>query len=104
MYLSAVTFCSAIISLSLKNDSTKLAYGTTASSSVFEVSYLNNGTNHQANYIVPGDVILVEFLSPHSLSEGEELKLTIIPKSGNIRTISTYMPDIMVTKQVSIYP
>ena len=55
-------------------------------------------------YIDSGDVIQICFGSGGVVDEGEDIKMSLTPQSGNRMVVETVTPQVMATKRVQIYP
>lgn len=73
-------------------------------SSGYGVYYSLNGTTHKNGYLNKGDVSRLCFASPRTISEGENIKIQLVPKVGSILTVSTYTPDLITEYRTEIFP
>lgn len=65
------------------------------------VTYLSNST--ASDYLKLGDLVQLTFI-PGSLTRGQKIKVSLIPKIGIPTTIEFNMPDIISDYRISLYP
>ncbi|MFT4250775.1 MAG: archaellin/type IV pilin N-terminal domain-containing protein [Candidatus Woesearchaeota archaeon] len=74
------------------------------STSAFNVTYLQEGDNHQEGVLVRGDVIEIQFESSRDILESENVRLNFIPRIGTATMTVFDTPDVMSTQRVYLYP
>jgi len=70
----------------------------------FSNRYLQEGTNHRDGNLQRGDVIKVQYESARSIVEDEEIRLTLIPKTGSSTLTKFITPDVVALERVYLYP
>ena len=71
----------------------------------FGISYQIEATSgHQNGYLVKGDVVQLCFQTPRSVNESEDIKFTLVPRSGSPLVVEATLPDLMVDKRIAVYP
>ena len=98
---------SSLITIDTKNTFQRLIYGgtnTIGTTSIFNVTYLQNGSNNQVDYITEGDIIKMEFITARNISESERLRIKFIPRIGTTTEVEFTTPDTMTTARVNLYP
>ena len=90
------TFCYLANETDAENTSTCTAY--------FGVTYQITGNNNKTGYLTKGDVAKLCFVSPRSVGETEDVKISIIPMVGSSLVVETKTPDLMIDKRISIFP
>jgi archaellin len=70
----------------------------------FTVEYLQQGQNYQDGVLVRGDVIRINFVSPRTITSGEDVRLNFIPKVGTPTLTTFSVPDVLSTERVYLYP
>jgi len=104
---SSVKLNNSVMTLNTKNTFQRLIYAgtnTAATSSTFNVTYLQNGSNNQVDYITEGDIIKMEFITARNISESERLRIKFIPRIGTTTEVEFTTPDTMTTARVNLYP
>jgi len=104
---SSVKLNNSLITLDTKNTFQRILYAgtnTLGTSTKFNVTYLQNGSNNQVDYVTEGDVIKIEFVSARNLTESEKLRIKFIPRIGTTTEIEFTTPDVMTTARVNLYP
>jgi flagellin-like protein len=104
-----IRFEDLLLTLSLSNVSSDYTYdnATTCSATTttdFAVDYLITGPNNMTGYLTTGDVVKLCFESNRSVTESENIKLSFVPKVGSTRVIDVSLPDLIISKQVDIFP
>jgi archaellin len=115
-----IKFTDALVSFSLKDKAVNLAYksgGTCINNSAngyksnaasgvgnFSVSYLINGTNHLAGYLITGDVAKLCMESPRYVGEDENVKINIVPKTGSPANVELAIPEVINQQRMFLYP
>ncbi|MDD9953782.1 MAG: hypothetical protein OXR66_05595 [Candidatus Woesearchaeota archaeon] len=109
----AIRFSDTLMSLNLNDQTADYEYNssvdctntsTTTAGGDFGVEYLINGSNNQAGYLVKGDVARVCIQSPRTITEGEEIKLSLIPMVGHAVVTETSTPDLMIDTRITVFP
>lgn len=93
--------------IDLKDLVTTIDTPTDSQSVVFSdwtVTYLQNGTNHQNDYLVTGDVAMLKVELDTPIGETTEVTVEFIPKSGIPTTTMFITPDIISQYNVNLYP
>ncbi|MFC2154631.1 archaellin/type IV pilin N-terminal domain-containing protein [Candidatus Altiarchaeota archaeon] len=96
-----------VMTLDTKDTFQQLTYGgtdTTGSSSVFNITYLQNGTNAQIHYLTPGDVLQVEFQSSSGIGERAAMRIRFIPRAGLPAEVDFNTPETMISERIKLYP
>jgi archaeal flagellin FlaB len=70
----------------------------------YGISYSITGPNNKSGYLTKGDVVKLCFEAPRSVSESEEISISLIPKVGTVRKVETSLPDLMVDKRIDLFP
>jgi len=78
--------------------------GVSASTSIYTVTYIINGSNHQPSYLVEGDLAQFRFISSADVGESESSTLRLIAKNGAVKPIDMTTPPAMVEKTTYLYP
>jgi archaeal flagellin FlaB len=108
-----IRFTDLLLTMSLDNTSADYEYGsnitcTNTSQTVpggnYGISYSITGPNNKSGYLTKGDVVKLCFQAPRSVSESEELSVSLIPKVGTVRKVETSLPDLMVDKRIDLFP
>ena len=95
------------MTLSTVNSTQTLTYragNPTGDTDDFGVTYLQVGPNNQTGVIVRGDVIEVNMQASRELVDSEFVRISFIPKIGTTTLTEFYMPDVISTKRVYLYP
>jgi archaellin len=95
------------LSFNLNNATQTLTANTTiasGSTTQFGVEYLQQGTNYQQGVMVRGDVIRINFLSSRAVTNGEDVRVNFIPKTGTPTYTTFTVPDVISTQRVYLYP
>ena len=95
------------LTFSTTNSTQTLTYDgalTSGTTTNFAVSYLQTGPNNQTGVIVRGDVIQVNLQSSRAMVESEDVRINFIPKIGTSTLVEFYMPDVISTERVYLYP
>lgn len=105
----SIKFDDSVISVDANNISSDLNYnGSTncegASGSQFRITYLKNGTNHKDGYLEVGDVVQLCFDTPRPVVEDELIRVSFVPKVGNVMTVRVTTPPVINTKRVFLFP
>jgi len=98
---------SSLITIDTKNTFQRLIYGgtnTIGTTSIFNVTYLQNGSNNQADYLTEGDVIKAQMVVNRNISESETVRIRFIPRIGTTTEVEFTTPDVMTTVRVTLYP
>lgn len=102
-----LAFDETIITFDTKNTSQDLEYTSTAnesSSSLYNISYVKQGSEYKSGYISTGDVVKLGFASTRSIVESETVRMRVIPKHGVIVPVDFVTPDVMTQKRIILYP
>ncbi|MBN2457604.1 hypothetical protein JXB31_00560 [Candidatus Woesearchaeota archaeon] len=70
----------------------------------FTVDYPNEGKSHRDGMLMPGESAKICFESARSVREDEFMKLIFLPQYGSITVNEVWMPHIINTYVVNIYP
>lgn len=110
----AVRFMDLLLSFGTSRDVTDYRYNSaidcsnTASfadyTQGYGIFYKLNGTQHKAGYLNKGDIVKVCFAPQTAITEGERIKLQIIPKGGSNMLIETTAPDMISQYRVKVFP
>ena len=105
----SIKFEDAVISVDANNISSDLNYNGSsncegASGNGFRISYLKNGTNHKDGYLEVGDVVQLCFDTPREVVEDELVRVSFVPKVGNVMTVRVTTPPVINTKRVFLFP
>ena len=95
------------LTFATSNTSQTLTYTTNESemgSEFFTVDYLQTGQNNQTGTIVRGDVVELQFTSARNITEGENVRINLIPQIGTSTLVQFSTPDVMSTQRVYLYP
>ena len=104
---SNIKLNNSVITVNTKNTFQRLIYAgtnTMGTSTKFNVTYLQNGSNNQVDYLTEGDVIKIEFMTTRNITESERLRIKFIPRIGTTTEIEFTTPDTMTTSRVGLYP
>ncbi len=104
-----IELSSVTITFGTKNTTQTLVYDstldeTTANSTHFSVSYLQQGSNNVNGVLVRGDVIKLTYISARTIASGEDIRINFIPKSGTATLTEFSVPDVISTQRVYLYP
>ena len=72
--------------------------------STFFYKYEIEGTGHLSGYLQPGDVLTIGFNAPRNVTEDEDYRIVLVPKTGSISQVFGSTPDIMTTNKVYLFP
>jgi len=103
---SNIKLNNSVITVNTKNTFQRLIYAgtnTMGTSTKFNVTYLQNGSNNQVDYLTEGDVIKIEFMTTRNITESERLRIKFIPRIGTTTEIEFTTPDTMTTSRVGLY-
>lgn len=108
----SIKFSDAVVSIDVNNVSSDLRFNGTgsrtyceaASDSQYRATYLKNGSNHKDGYLEVGDVAQLCMDTPRSVVEDELLRMSFIPKVGNVMTVRVTTPPVINTKRVFLFP
>ena len=98
---------SSLITIDTKNTFQRLTYvgtNTYGTTTTFNLTYLQNGSNNQENYLTEGDIVKAEMILSRNVSESEKVRLRFIPRIGTSTEIEFTTPDVMTTVRVTLYP
>ncbi|MFT4250774.1 MAG: archaellin/type IV pilin N-terminal domain-containing protein [Candidatus Woesearchaeota archaeon] len=95
---------SVTLSLATKNTSQTFTYDETASTTIFNVTYLQTGETSQVGRLVRGDVAEVLFFSQREIREDEDVRVTLIPQIGSSTQVVFTVPSVVTTQRVYLYP
>ena len=70
----------------------------------FTIEYLQQGANYQSGVLVRGDVMRIYYVSPRTITAGEDLRVNFIPKVGTPTLTTFTVPDVLSTQRVYLYP
>ena len=93
-----------LMTIALNDNTGNLRYGTTASTTVFSVTYHVNGTEHRDGFMVRGDLIEVELTPPRDLTEDESVRITFVPKVGTQSVVEFRTPSVLSRQNVILFP
>ena len=79
-------------------------FNSTDSNGTFTVTYLVNGPNHQNDYLVRGDILMLCYRAPSGVGEDTKVLINFAPKRGTPMVIETATPNIMTSERVYIFP
>lgn len=96
----------------LNNASQSLSYGSTVAecnqtqsfTGNYSVEYVSEGSNHRNGYLQQGDVLRVCFRAIREVSEDEEFRLTITPKTGSVTQVVASTPEVMTVQKAYLFP
>ncbi len=97
----------SIFTFDTKDTFQQINYGgteTAGGTSTFNVTYLQNGTNNQQDYISDGDVLQVQFQSTNPMGERENIRIRFIPRVGTPTQVEFTTPEVMTQSRISMYP
>ncbi len=96
------------LTFNTKNSTQTLSYYNTTltdgNTTHIGTSYLQTGSNYQAGRLSRGDVLSINFESSYNITEGEDVRLNLIPKIGTKTHVAFSTPDVMSTQRVYLYP
>jgi len=78
--------------------------GPGVSQSNYTVTYIINGTNHQAGYLVEGDLAQFKFTVSSTVGESESSTLRLIAKNGAVKPVDMTTPPALVKTTTYLYP
>ncbi len=108
-----IRFEDVLLTLSLSDDAQDYSYdsdvdcsnASSLTAGDFGIAYqIEATTGHQDGYLVKGDVVKMCFNSTRSISEGETIKTTLVPRVGSPLVVEAALPDLMVDKRITIFP
>jgi len=95
-----------IIKYDTPANSQTLRYGTNVTEGTYAVGFVINGSNHQLNYLVEGDLASFQFTVANASDVGENAAsaLRVIARNGAIKPVYLTTPPAMVDKTTYLYP
>ena len=100
-----------LLGLRITNETRLLKYGGQGYTEMSElnlthyaVEYVHESALHQEGKLINSEVANVKFKVPYNVSGGEELFVRFIPKTGTPTVKILYIPELVNTKRVQIYP
>jgi len=97
-----------LVEIILNNMSRQYSEGTesatVATGTAYNFNYEIEGTGHRPGYIVPGDLVTISFTAPRNVSEDEDVRIQITPRTGSISQVLTSTPEIITTTKVNLFP
>ena len=107
-------FNDALLEFILTNGSQSMSYNTSVATcgqsstatltTLYNVEYVINGSNHRDGYLQQGDVVKLCYNSTRSVTEDEEFRISFTPKTGSISQITATTPEIMTTVKAQLFP
>lgn len=70
----------------------------------YGVDYSIKGQNWRDNYLVSGDVAQVCFNTPRVIEEGENFRLSIVPRIGTTANVEAALPSLILSKRPKLFP
>lgn len=70
----------------------------------FTVQYLQRGPNSIDGNLQRGDVIRIYFEGPRSVYEGEDMRISFIPRIGTPTLVEFVTPEVISRERVFLYP
>lgn len=104
---SPVKLNDMIIKYDTPSGSQTVTYGdSTRSETQYDVTFILNGTNHQHNYLVEGDLATFTFTIQNGsdVLENAHTILRVIARNGAIKPVDITTPPAMVEKVLQFYP
>jgi archaellin len=100
------------ITMGTRNSTTTYTYSGAATFTVnatnqtgtFGATYLQTGTNNQPGVLVRGDVVRVDIAAPRAVLSGEDIRVSLVPKTGTPTLTIFTIPDVISTQRVYLYP
>jgi flagellin FlaB len=94
-----------LIKLDAGDATQTLTNGSASSATTYETSYSINGTNHQTDYLVEGDLANLRFtVSGTTIDEGESVTVRLITKNGAVKPVDITTPSAMVETTTYLFP
>lgn len=75
-----------------------------ASTSLYSVEFIINGTNHNDGYLIEGDLASFSFTSAFNISEAESVSIRTIAKNGAVKPVDMTTPPAMVESTTYLFP
>lgn len=70
----------------------------------YAVNFIINGTNHNDNYLVEGDLVEFTFTSDSLVSESESTTIRLVAKNGAVKPVDITTPAAMVESTTYLFP
>ncbi len=70
----------------------------------YGVEYNIEGPNNREGYLTTGDVSTVCFGAPRTVEEGEDIRVSLIPRVGTPRTVDTNLPNLVLNLREQVFP
>ena len=70
----------------------------------YGVEYNIEGPNSREGYLTGGDVATVCFGAPRAVEEGEDIRVSLIPRVGTPRTVDTNLPNLVLNLREQVFP
>jgi flagellin-like protein len=95
-----------IVKLDTASTTQTLTNGSAASNSSYSTTYIINGTNHQTDYLVEGDLAQFTFIpnDATTVGESEGFTLRLIAKNGAVKPVDITTPSAMVETTTYLFP
>ena len=71
---------------------------------VFAAEHVKRSENYQPGIIRDGDVVRLYYETPKPIPEDENVRVTLITRGGGVTPLNFFMPNIMRTQDVMVYP
>jgi archaellin len=70
----------------------------------FTVTFLQTNTNHQTHVLGVGEIAVLTFYTPRSVSPRETVEVRFFPQNGLTTTQLLSMPSVLIGNAVQLYP
>ncbi len=103
----------SVVTFDTKEDFQQITYGgsdTAAGTQIFNVTYLQEGTNYVTDYLSDGDVIVIAFnisltgFDTDGVGENERVRIHFIPRTGQPTQVEFVSPEVMNDRRIRLYP
>ena len=104
---SAIKLSDLLVKFDSQSGSQTLVFGTNISTETeYLVNFIINGSNHNAGYLVEGDLAEFSFTvdAATTIGESESSTIRLIAKNGAVKPVDITTPSAMVEQTTYLYP
>lgn len=101
-----INFNTTVFTIDTQESTQILTYAgnTTATTSTYNLTYIQSGVNHEFGYLVLGDTVLAVLELSDAITEHEEVTVQAIPRVGGVRQVVFRTPNVLVKRRTFLYP
>lgn len=109
-----IKFADMVINVDTKTTRTSYSYTSSvnctndtdrpSTAGTYGVRFLTGTPAASNDYLYRGDVIEICLKNAATIAEGEDYRVTVVPKAGQETQVGIRAPDVMVTDTVPLYP